>query len=163
MHSSWCSCDTVRQRTRWNNFSFAVHLPNIPQTCSIKWLPSLANISFRGLTAHLFCRCCFRHDKNQKCFMHSWKRKTKIFRYLLSSSPRKNQTAKKFKQIWQFFNRFHLLSVTSKVVHYAFVNLVLCVARWGQNTVGVCFIWTSVGSWGKVLERVAHAMTPVRH
>jgi len=31
MHSSWCSCDIVRLRTTWNNFFFAVHLPNILQ------------------------------------------------------------------------------------------------------------------------------------
>jgi len=67
----------------------------------------------------------------------------------------KNQTAKKSK-IWQFLNSFHVRLITSNAVPYAFVNLVLCVARWGQNIVGVCFIWTSVGSWGKMLERVAH-------
>ena len=104
----------------------------------------------------------FRDDKNQGGLMNLWKRKTKIFRYLLSSLLRKDQTEKKFK-IWQFLNRFHLLLITSKAVHYAFVNLVLCVARWEQKTVDVCFIWTSVGSWGKVLERVVHAMTLVSY
>jgi len=74
----------------------------------------------------------------------------------------KNQTAKKFK-IWQFLNKFHQLSITLKPVHYAFVNLVLCVARWGKNTMEICSIWTSVGWWGKVLERVAHTMAPVRY
>jgi len=53
---------------------------------------------------------------------------------------------------------FHLLLITPKAVPYAFVNLVLCAAWWGQNTVDVCFIWASDGSWGKMLERVAHAM-----
>jgi len=35
--------------------------------------------------------------------------------------PRKTQTAKKFKKISQFLNRFHLLLITSKAVLYAFV------------------------------------------
>ena len=48
---------------------------------------------------------------------------------LLSSSSRKNHTAKKFK-IWQFLNRFHLLLITSHTHS-------LCVARCGQNTVDV--------------------------
>ena len=53
--------------------------------------------------------------------------------------------------------------ITSKAIPYALVCLVLCVARWGQNTVGVCFIWTSIGSWGKVLQRVVRAMTSMRY
>jgi len=57
-----------------------------------------------------------------------------------------------FRRPDKFLNRFHLLSITSKTVHYAFVNVVLCVARWRQNTVGVCFICTSVDSWRKMLQ-----------
>jgi len=91
------------------------------------------------------------------------KKENKIFRLLLSSSPRKNQTEKKFKKIWQFLNRFHPLLFTSKAVPYALVCLVLCVAIWGQNTVDVCFIWISAGSWCKMLERIVHAMTSVRY
>ena len=29
--SSWWSCDAARLRTTWNNFSFTVHWPNMPQ------------------------------------------------------------------------------------------------------------------------------------
>jgi len=35
--------------------------------------------------------------------------------------------------------------------------------RWGKNTLDVYFIWTSVGSWGKILERVSHATPSVRY
>ena len=35
--------------------------------------------------------------------------------------------------------------------------------RWGKNTLDFHFIWTSVGSWGKILERVSHAMPSVRY
>jgi len=36
-----------------------------------------------------------------------------------------------------------MLSITSKTVPYAFINLVLCVVRWGTNKVD---IWTSASS-----------------
>jgi len=58
---------------------------------------------------------------------------------------------------------FHLLLITSKVEAYAPFNLVLWLAWWRQKTVDVCFIRTSVGSWEKMLEVVAHAMAPVRY
>ena len=135
MHSSWCSCDTSA---------------------------FVASAFANSLLVWLHRWCLFGHDRNQKDFMNLWKMKTKIFRCLLSSSPRKNQTEKKVKKIWEFSKRFHLLLTTSNAVPYAIINLVLCVTRCGQNTVDVCFIWTSIGSWGKMLERVAHAMTPVR-
>jgi len=35
--------------------------------------------------------------------------------------------------------------------------------RWGKSALDVYFVWTSVGSWGKILERVAHAMPSVRY
>jgi len=43
MHSSWCLCNIVRLRTTRNNFSFAVHLPNMPQEkkCLKKLIPLL--------------------------------------------------------------------------------------------------------------------------
>jgi len=37
------------------------------------------------------------------------------------------------------------LSIISKAVPYALVKLVLYVMGCGQNTVGVCSVWTSVG------------------
>jgi len=53
------------------------------------------------------------------------------------------------------------MSITSNAVPYVFVNLVLCVARWGQNTGGVCFIWTSFGAYGeKMLLICARFVVP---
>jgi len=50
-----------------------------------------------------------------------------------------------------------LLLMTSKAVSYALVCLVLCAARWGQNTVDIRWLMRKDGG------ESGHAMTPVRY
>ena len=50
-----------------------------------------------------------------------------------------------------------LLLMTSKAVSYALVYLVLCAARWGQNTVDIRSLMRKDG------EESGDAMTPVRY
>ena len=79
----WCivhggSCDTVRLKTTWNNFSFAVHLPNIPQEKKCFWESRFlhwATSAFEDSLRVCFCLWCFGYDKNQKGLMISWKGK----------------------------------------------------------------------------------------
>jgi len=68
---------------------------------------------------------------------------------------KKKQTAKECNEIWQFLNDVgkNTLDIGEKKA----------LARRMKNTLDVCFIWTSVGSWGKVLETVAQVMPPVRY
>jgi len=59
------------------------------------------------------------------------KNENKNIEVVIVFMSRKKQTAKKFKKIWQFLYRFHLLLITSKAVPYAFV---MCGEMWAEHS-----------------------------
>jgi len=149
MHSFWWSCDRGLRGTISLLLSTCqTYHKNIQENRLRYWGTSVFEDSLRVC----FCLRCFGHDKNQKGLMIREKGKQKYLGSYCLLRRVKIRQRRTFRRPDKFLNRFHLLSITSKTVHYAFVNVVLCVARWRQNTVGVCFICTSVDSWRKMLQ-----------
>jgi len=108
MHSWCCSCDTVRLRTTWNDFSFAVHLSNIPQEKKCLRKQDSFTKKHQLSRTHCVFVCADGASamiRTEKALWICEKGKQKYLRSYCLLCREKNQTDKKFKKIWQFFNR----------------------------------------------------------
>jgi len=145
MRSSWCSYDTVRLRTTWNNFSFSAQHTTLAQHTT--WKEMFEKVDILRWETSAFADtlrvCCADGAsamiRTKKALWIYEKVEQKYLGSYCFLRREKNQTEKKFK-IWQF------KYISSTVSHIKsrplrIRNLVLCLTRWGQNTVGVCSIW----------------------
>ena len=135
MRSSWCSYDTVRLRTTWNNFSFSAQHTTLAQHTTwkemfekvdiLRWETSAFADTLRvccadGASAMIRTKkALWIYEKVEQKYLGSYcflrREKIRQRRNLRSGS----------------LNIFHLLLVTSKVVPYAFL-------MW-------CFVWRDGG------------------